>query len=122
LSKKKRLIIEISFIALLLIASLAVYLIMELSRAPGDYVSVSVGEEVVMEIPLTESGEYPILGGKNILVIENGYAYMKYADCPKQVCVNTGMVAMSGEKIICSHNGVKVRVITGDGEDILESR
>ena len=95
---------------------------MELSRTPGDYVSVSVGEEVVMEIPLTESGEYPILGGKNILVIENGYAYMKYADCPKQVCVNTGRVAMSGEKIICSHNGVKVRVITGDGEDILESR
>lgn len=122
LSKKGRLIIEISFIALLLIISVAAYLIMELSRVRGDYVTVSVGEEVIMEIPLAESGEYPILGGKNLLVIENGYAYMKYADCPKQVCVNTGRVSMSGERIVCSHNDVRVRVVAGGGEDILESK
>ena len=100
----------------LIAIAVSAYLIIEAMKKDGAAVVVSVDGKTVAEYPLDENGEYSINGGTNILVIENGAAYMKSADCPKQLCVNTGKIHRTSEKIVCLHNKVMVRVVGGDDE------
>ncbi len=110
---------DLILVALLLFVALSVFLILEFTKEPGAYVRVSINGEVVYEYPLSRDGEYSLNGGTNILVIENGEAYMKWADCPRQICVHDGRISKTGERIVCLENRVEVIVI-GNGEEILE--
>lgn len=94
---------------MLLIAVLS-YVIIESTRDEGSIVRVSVDGDVFAEYPLCEDGEYEINGGTNLLVIENGSAYMKYASCPDGLCKNQGRKSLSGEKIVCLPNRVLVEI------------
>ena len=51
-----------------------------------------------------------------MFVIKNGMAYMKHADCPDKLCVNTGKICRTSEKIVCLPNRVMVEVIGADEE------
>ena len=115
----KKIVFDLILIAALILVSLSAYFIIEGTRVEGETVSVSIDGEDTAEISLSKNGEYPFLDGKNILVIEDGCAYMKSADCPRQFCVKTGKISKSGEKIVCLHN--RVFVIVKGGEDILVS-
>jgi len=116
LSNTKRLIFSIALAALLLAVGISVFLIMEAAKDDGATVVVSVNGEHVAEYSLSRDGEYSINGGTNILVIKNGMAYMKHADCPDKLCVNTGKICRTSEKIVCLPNRVMVEVIGADEE------
>ena len=118
LSKRKKIIFNVALIFALLILSLSSYFIIEGVKEKGAAVTVTINGELIAEYPLNVNGEYPLNGGTNILVIENGYAYMKYADCPKQLCVNTGKINRTLENIECLHHNITVRVI-GNGDEII---
>ena len=115
----KKMIADIILIAAVLIIALSVFLIVELSRKEGAFVRVSVNGESVAEYSLSVDGEYSLNGGTNILVIENGEAYIKWADCPRQICVKDGKISRTGERITCLENRVVVEVF-GNGDEILE--
>lgn len=115
----KKMIADIILIASVLIIALSVFLIVELSRKEGAFVRVSVNGERVAEYSLSVDGEYSLNGGTNILVIENGEAYIKWADCPRQICVKDGKISRTGERITCLENRVVVEVF-GKGDEILE--
>ena len=115
----KKMIADIILIAAVLVIALSVFLIVELSRKEGAFVRVSVNGERVAEYSLSVEGEYSLNGGTNILVIENGEAYIKWADCPRQICVKDGKISRTGERITCLENRVVVEVF-GKGEEILE--
>lgn len=118
---KKNLIYD-ALLALILVAlGLIVYFALAAGRESGSLAVVTVMGEAVMEIPLESDGEYSLNGGTNVLVIEGGKAYMKYADCPKKLCVKQGKKFLSGQKIFCSHNKVLIEIV-GDGEEIFESQ
>ena len=51
------------------------------------------------------------------MVIENGEAYMKYADCPDGVCKSTGRIKYNGQSIICLPNRVSVMIESGEMGD-----
>lgn len=106
----KKLVADIILIALLLIFALSAFIITELLRDDGAFVRVSVDGEVVAEYSLAVDGEYALNGGTNILVIENGEAYIRWADCPKQICVKDGKISRTGERITCLENRVIVEV------------
>ena len=55
----------------------------------------------------TENFLFPIL---NLLIIEDGYAYIKEASCPDGLCVHQGKINKSGEMIVCLPNEVVVTV------------
>ena len=74
---------------------------------------VYIGEEVVATYSLSEDGEYPIGDGSNVLKIEDGKAYMLYADCPDGWCKHQGKVSLSGERITCLPNRVMIIVKEG---------
>ena len=108
-SKKIR--YDIILVAVLLCASLIGFGILHLTKKNGSYAVVKIDGETVAEYSLKENGEYTLNGGTNILVIEDGGAYMRWADCPKQVCISHGTVRSVGQFIECAHNRVTVIIV-----------
>lgn len=117
--KKKTVLLESLLVLALLLFALISYFVLDAIAEPGAYVRVSVDGETVGEYSLSESGEYSINDGTNVLVIEGGYAYMKDAHCPDGVCIRTGKINRTGERIVCLPNRVLIAVY-GAGDEILE--
>ena len=109
---------EIIIIGCILIFSLACYIIIEVTKVPGDYVVVNVGQETVAKYSLHENGIYEINGGTNILHIEDGYAWLDDATCPDKLCVKFGKISKNGESITCKPNSVAI-VVHGE-KDFVE--
>jgi hypothetical protein len=115
----KKLLADVILVLSLLALGLSVFLIITLTREEGSFVAVSVNGEEVCEYSLSRDGEYSLNGGTNILVIENGRAYMRDADCPDRLCVHQGKKSHSGERIVCLPNRVMVEIV-GDGEELVD--
>ena len=116
----KKLLADVILIASLLVFALSVFLITSLSREEGAVAVVSVDGAVVAEYSLSRDGEYSLNGGTNILVIEDGAAFMKDADCPDKLCVHQKKKSKTGERIVCLPNRVMVE-IEGEGEELIGS-
>ncbi len=97
-------------IASILIVAVAFFLIVELTKEEGAGVTVKVDGIKVAEYSLTADGTYPLNGGTNILVIENGKAYLTDANCPDKLCVHQGKISRTGETITCLPNKLTVTV------------
>ncbi len=110
---------DIIVIAALLLLSLGVLLVINLTRVEGAYAEVTVDGHTVGKYSLAESGTYSINGGTNILTIENGYAYMSDSSCPDHTCENTGRVKHVGQTIICLPNRVTVTIV-GTSDDSVD--
>ncbi len=121
--ENKKLRSDIILIGVLLIVSLSVLLFVFLTREEGDIAEVSVDGVKVAEYPLSIDGVYYLNNGSNVLVIENGEAYMREADCPdkfsKNGCVNTGKISFVGQKIVCLPNKIIVEIV-GEEEGIVD--
>ena len=104
---KKR---DIILIASILVVAIAFFLIVELIKEEGAGVVVKVDGVEVAEYSLSKSGTYPLNGGTNILVIEDGRAYLSDANCPDKLCVHQGKISRTGEVITCLPNKLTVTV------------
>ena len=111
--KKYRL--DIIIISAILLFSLVLLLIVTLTKKEGSTVVVEIDGKVVATYSLSQNGEYSLNGGTNVLVIENGYAYLNYSNCPDHTCEKTGKIQYVGQSIICLPNKV---TITIRGEDV----
>lgn len=56
-------------------------------------------------------------GGRNVLAIRDGEAYMVEADCPDQLCVRQKAIAKRGESIICLPHRLAVEVTAGESAE-----
>lgn len=101
---------------ILLIAGVAaiVYTIMVPSKSGK--VVVKVDGEVVGTYPLSEDRETVIQteNGTNHLVIKDGTAYLKEADCPDQLCVKQGKISKTGKLIICLPHKLIIEIVAGE--------
>ena len=104
---KKR---DIILIASILAVAIALVLIVELTKEEGAGVVVKVDGIEVAEYSLSKNGTYPLNGGTNILVIEDGRAYLSDANCPDKLCVHQGKISRTGEVITCLPNKLTVTV------------
>ena len=114
----KKLLADLTLVLSLIVVGLFIFLMMELFKTPGAYVSVSVDGGESRLYPLDVDAEYSLNGGTNVLVIKDGRAYMSHADCPDKVCVNSGRISNTGEKIICLPYKVFITVV-GAEEEVL---
>lgn len=80
-------------------------------------VSVTVKGEVFGTYRLDEDQTVDV-DGANTLVIEQGKARMKEADCPDQICVHHREISRNGESIICLPNQVVVSVQSSEDSDL----
>ena len=112
---KKR---DIILIASILAIAIALFLIVELTKEEGAGVTVKVDGVKIAEYSLSANGTYPLNGGTNILVIENGKAYLTDANCPDKLCVHQGKISMTGETITCLPNKLTVTVYGGEDSGV----
>lgn len=120
LLENKKLCSDIILIAVALVVSLSVLLIFYLNRTEGSVAVVSIDGNRVAEYPLSVDGVYYLNDGSNILVIEDGEAYIREANCPGyQDCVERGRICAVGETIVCLPNKVVVEIV-GEGEGLVQ--
>ena len=105
--------------AVLLLLGGALALVLWLARQPGAYARVTVGGEVVAEVPLDRDTNLAVQKGYfveaygNYLIVRDGAIWMESADCPDQLCVHQGAIRYVGESIVCLPNKVVVTVVNG---------
>lgn len=105
---------ETALLGALLFLSVISFIILNLSAPEGAYAEVRINGECVAVYPLSQDGEYPLNGGTNILVIEDGTAYLSYASCPDKTCVKTGRLHRTGESAVCLPNKLSVTIRGAD--------
>ena len=106
--KKYRL--DIIVISAILLVSVSLLLIMTLSQKEGAVAVVEIDGKTVAEYSLAVNGEYSLNNGTNVLVIENGQAYLNYSNCPDHTCEITGKIHYVGQTIVCLPNKLSITV------------
>lgn len=109
---------DIILILVLLLAGLALTLALRGGRQQGRQVIVRVEGTQTAAFPLDTDRSFLIegAGGTNLLVIEDGSAYLSEATCPDKLCVRQGKIRYAGDSLICLPNSVVVEI---SGEDEL---
>ena len=101
---------DIIFISVIIAASLLLLLFMFVMKEEGAVAIVEIDGVVQGEYPLEVDGVFSLNGGTNVLVIEDGVAYLSYSSCPDHTCERTGRIRYVGETIICLPNRVSITV------------
>ena len=75
---------------------------------------VTVDGQFYGEYALNENQTVEIVTekGRNLLVIENGKAYVSEASCPDGICAAHRPISFKGQSIICLPNKVVIEVQT----------
>ena len=95
----------------LLVLGLSVLLITLKLSPTGECIKITDTSGGTVYLSLNEDRVYTLPDGKNTVVIEDGKAYMRDADCPDSLCIRMGKINSVGERIICLPNKVIVEVI-----------
>ena len=117
LFQNKKALHDVIFIAALLLVSAVLFVFLH-NNEEGAGVLVRVEGVEIARYSLSESGSYSLNGGSNILIIENGEAYLSDADCPDRLCVRQGAVKYTGECITCLPNKLTVTVFGAEDSGI----
>ena len=116
--KRVKIRYDLILIASLLLISLLSVGALLLFRKEGKSVRIEQNGRTVAVYSLYQNGEYPLNGGSNILIIENGEAFIKEADCPDKTCVKRGKIKHAGQSAVCLPNKVSVTVIGEDTDGV----
>ena len=86
-------------------------------RQPPSIVRIYVNNQLQQELPLDTDSEYLINGqngASNLLIIEDGKAYVKDATCPDKICVQMGKISELTQIIVCIPNNVVIVIESDD--------
>jgi hypothetical protein len=89
-------------------------LLLFLTGHHGAMVQVRVDGTATETYSLTKDQCYEIQGangGTNLLIIQNGQAWVEEASCPDGLCCNMGKISQSGQSIVCLPNKVVIEVL-----------
>ncbi len=100
-----------ALLAIIALAGLLVFLF----RQPGDTVVVTIDGEHFATYSLSENATVPIQTGKdgeqiNLLIIQDGQAYVQKASCPDGICAAHRPIKREGESIVCLPHRVVITV------------
>lgn len=114
--KRYRTLYDLLLIGGLLAASLLWLYVSNTSSRGGTVAVAAVNGEEIGRYPLDKAGRFPLNGGTNILVIEDGKARVDEADCPDKLCVRQGEISRTGQTVTCLPNRLTVTIEGGEGE------
>lgn len=113
---KKKPLFDLLLIGGLLLLALVCYLLFAGGKSQGDAAVVCVNGAETGRYPLNRNGRFELNGGSNILIIENGQAWLEDANCPDKLCVRQGKVHLDGQVITCLPNRLTVTICAGSSE------
>ena len=123
---KKKIRNDIILAAVILLIAVAGLLLMNLNKTQGDFAVVKIDGVEKHRYPLSENLTVDIVTGKeeeniNTLVIKDGEAFMKEADCPDGICVAHRPIKNTGESIVCLPHKIVVEIQSKDNIDGLDA-
>ena len=120
-SDRKKLIRDLVLAGSLLLAAVILLLMINGSRESGGVAVVRVDGVETERLPLSVNGTFPLNGGSNILIIQDGQAWMSEANCPDLICVRQGKIHYTGQVITCLPNRLTVTIEGGEsgGVDLI---
>lgn len=124
-NKKRKIRNDIILAAVIAIIAAAGLMLWRLSWAEGVSVAVNINGVQTAVYPLSEDREVVITTGdheehRNVLVIENGRASIREADCPDSICVKTRAAAYVGETIVCLPHKLVIEIIASGADPDLD--
>ncbi len=116
----------ILIISLIIIAAILMVAINLFVKKDGAYAVITMDGKELASLALNKDSEYTItedmeLGNGsdasiNVIAVESGKVYMKSADCPDRICVNTGKISKTGETIVCLPHKIVIEIKGNDIE------
>lgn len=104
---------------LLLACGIAFFVFRMANVSAGSSITITVDGNVYGTYDLDEPQEIAVAADgrtTNLVVIEDGKAYMKVADCPDHLCIRQGAISHTNESIVCLPNRVVVTAVGEAGE------
>lgn len=89
----------------------------------GSEAVISVDNQIVNVMKLSENDKYDVKINNdvtNTVVVENGYVYVEYANCPDKICQNHKKIRRKGESIVCLPNKVVVTIDSKNSNDEID--
>lgn len=119
--KKSKLRNDFILAAVILIIAAAGLLLISLTKEEGNTLVVKIDGAETASYSLAEDTSFEIRTGKNseninVVVIENGKAYVSEADCPDGICKDYRPISYVGETIVCLPHKLVLEV-TGEKND-----
>lgn len=120
-SKKNKIRNDLILAAVIIIMAAAGLLLINLTKEQGNRLVVKIDGTETSSYSLSENTSFEVRTGKNgeninIVVIENGKAYVSEADCPDGICKDYRPVSYVGETIVCLPHKLVLEV-TGEKSD-----
>lgn len=111
---------DIILTASILIVAVLVFFIIGLITKNGNYVEVKKNGEIIGKYSLAENQTVEIKdeNGYNLLIIEDGKAFISEASCPDKLCVNQGKVSTNGKALVCLPNKTVITVYSDDDGEV----
>ena len=111
--KKGDIIVSLSLLIISIIMAITIANTNNNKTYDGKYLRVEKDSKILYELPLDEDREIELdEGGKyNKIIIKDGKAFMKEANCRDQICVHMRTIKEMGETIICLPNRVFLEII-----------
>lgn len=103
---------DFALVAVLLLIAVAGFALFTAFRTSGDVAVLLIDGEETARFSLSENTERVIetAWGSNTLVIEDGKAQIRVADCPDGICAAHLPISCVGETIVCLPHRLVVKV------------
>lgn len=111
---------DIYILIILAVVSLGWMMMQNAFSKNGSYAEVYVDNVLQGSYSLDEDIEIEIKGCNSIndiLAINNGYAYMKEAQCPDQYCVEQKHINKANETIVCLPAKIIVKILSNNSDN-----
>ena len=97
---------------MLLFTAAIIFAIFKINLKNGEVVKVVVDKEIKYCYNLMDTVEVTITNddGTNVLVIKDGEAFIKNANCPDKICVAHRKISKVGETIVCLPHKVVIEI------------
>lgn len=123
-SKKRKLKNDIILAVVIVLLATAGLLLLNTLKEDGDMVVVKVDGVETERFSLSENVKKTIYtdgkNNENILVIEDGVAFVEKANCRDKICVEHKPVSKKGESIICLPHKVVIEIISDSNENDID--
>lgn len=110
---------DIILLAAVVLFGILLALALSLNQGQGSVVQIRVDGKIIASLPLDRDTEYEIEGaegGRNLLVISGGAAWVESADCPDALCVGMGKISRVGQSVVCLPHRVVVEITGGTAQ------
>ncbi len=98
----------ILFICIVLLSLSLLIFLLVFPKSNGDTLVITVNGAEYCRAPLNKDTEITL--EHNTVVIKDGEAFMKSADCKDKICINQGKINAVGETVVCIPGGVILEV------------